>query len=61
MKRGARFFYIMGTLVILLAIWWFLETPLDVTDWFYVLNFLVWLSVGITEIAVGYLIEKQMK
>jgi len=62
-KRGVRFFYVMGTLIVILTIWNALQTPWDKIhelnpdlEWTFLLSLIVSLSLGITEIAVGWLI-----
>lgn len=67
MQRGVRFFYIMGTSIILFAFWSLLVIPWDALEemspefaWLFVYTFVVQLSVGITEIAVGWLVNKEL-
>ena len=64
LARGVRFFYIMGTVILILTLWSALQTPWDAIDrlnpdlgWALFLNLIVWLSVGVTEIAVGWLVD----
>ncbi|MBK5134275.1 hypothetical protein JJE00_07635 [Candidatus Bathyarchaeota archaeon] len=60
MKRGARFFYLMGTLVLILTVWTGLEVQWSRLDEAIAasmfLNLIIGMSVGLTEIAVGWLI-----
>ena len=60
LKRGARFFYLMGTLVLIITAWTGLEVQWskldDATATSVLLNLIIGISVGLTEIAVGWLI-----
>ena len=60
LKRGARLFYLMGTLVLILTVWTGLEVQWskldDITASSVLLNLIIGISVGLTEIAVGWLI-----
>ena len=60
MKRAARFFYLMGTLVLIITAWTGLEVQWskldDATATSVLLNLIIGISVGLTEIAVGWLI-----
>lgn len=60
MKRGTRFFYVMGGLILILTVWTGVEIPWSqLTDEIassIFLNLIIGLSVGVTEIAVGWLI-----
>jgi Flp pilus assembly protein TadB len=59
------FFYVMGAVIILLSLlslffipWNLVEPPLS---WIYMLNWLVSFSVGVTEIAVGWLLDGEFQ
>ena len=60
MKRGARIFYFMGILVLIVTLWTGLEVPWNRLDEgvgaSIFLNLIIGMSVGLTEIAVGWLI-----
>jgi len=60
LKRGAGFFYLMGTLVLIITAWTGLEVQWgkldDATATSVLLNLIIGISVGLTEIAVGWLI-----
>jgi len=60
LKRGTRFFYVMGGLILILTVWTGVEIPWSqLTDEIassIFLNLIIGLSVGVTEIAVGWLI-----
>ena len=60
LKRGARLFYLMGTLILIVTIWSGLEVQWsrldDATGTVLFLNLIIGVSVGLTEIAVGWLV-----
>jgi len=60
LKRGARLFYLMGTLILIITAWTGLEVQWsrldDTTRASVFLNLVIGMSVGLTEIAVGWLI-----
>ena len=60
MKRAARFFYLMGTLVLIITAWTGLQVQWskldDATATSVLLNLIIGISVGLTEIVVGWLI-----
>jgi len=60
MKRGARLFYLMGVLILILTVWTSFEIPWrnlsDELGWIVFLSLIVSASVGLTEIAVGWLV-----
>jgi len=55
------FFYIMGTVIILLSFLYLFSIPWDLfgPPWLFLLIWLVSFSGGVTEIAVGWLVDKQ--
>jgi hypothetical protein len=55
------FFYIMGTVIILLSFLYLFSVPWDLfgPSWLFLLIWLVSFSGGVTEIAVGWLVDKQ--
>lgn len=65
MRRGVRTFYVMGTLIVFIALLNFLTTPWSALGeligepfvWQTIFNLAVQLSVGFTEIAVGWLLD----
>lgn len=66
-KRGARFFTIMGFLTIGITFWTVLILPWEALrrinpdlEFFFILNFLTSLGIGLTEIAVAWLIGKHL-
>ena len=60
MKRGTRFFYFMGGLILILTVWLGIEAPWnqlsDEIAFSMFMNLIIGLSVGVTEIAVGWLV-----
>jgi ribosomal protein S17E len=57
------FFYIMGAIIVLLSLGFLLSIRWDLlqppASWLYLLVWFVSFSVGLTEIAVGWLVDKQ--
>jgi uncharacterized membrane protein len=60
LKRGTRFFYVMGGLILVLTVWLGIEAPWnqlsDEIAFLMLLDLIMGLSVGFTEIAVGWLV-----
>jgi len=60
LKRGTRFFYFMGGLILILTGWLGIEAPWnqlsDEITFSMFLNLIIGISVGVTEIAVGWLV-----
>jgi hypothetical protein len=68
LKRGARFFTIMGFLIIGITFWTGLIIPWEALrkidpdlEFFFILNFITSLSIGLTEIAVAWLLGKHLE
>ena len=60
MKRGERLFYVLGGFILVLTAWNFFTVPwhalTDEPGFSILLNLIVSMSLGVTEIAVGWLV-----
>jgi len=65
MRRGARLFVIMGVITIFFTFYTFFYTIPSIESEelaaYTLINSVVWLGAGITEIAVGILFEERLK
>jgi len=63
----AEFFFIMGLFIIIVQIWVYIQIPWNIVNrylpnqsWLYTANFAVGISLGLTEIAVSWLINEKL-